>query len=258
MVQGLWDSWDDDAFVRERESGQLFRPGQTAYARPQGPVLPGGRSAQYRTFAARAAGDLSGGLVGFGHCARGQICGRGVHAFAVSRRDQSVYRQVRKSAVEHGRAATDVKIFPGIGPIVGATLEEAEAKYRAIRDLLTIDDALAYLGRFFEHHDFTQYPLDEPFPELGDLGANSFRSTTDRIKAEAKRSGRRRCAQVALEVATPKTAVHRHRRTDRRRTDPLVRRRRGRWLHPRLPGAGRRARRFRSIRDSGAGGTRTL
>jgi alkanesulfonate monooxygenase SsuD/methylene tetrahydromethanopterin reductase-like flavin-dependent oxidoreductase (luciferase family) len=66
--------------------------------------------------------------------------------------------------------ADDVKIFPGIGPIVGATEEEAEAKYRAIRELLTIDEALAYLGRFFDHHDFSQYPLDAPFPELGEIG----------------------------------------------------------------------------------------
>ncbi|OXH80967.1 LLM class flavin-dependent oxidoreductase, partial [Burkholderia multivorans] len=74
-------------------------------------------------------------------------------------------------------------------PIVGRTAAEAEDKYRAIRDLLTIDDALAYLGRYFDHHDFTQYALDAPFPELGDIGRNSFRSTTDRIKADAKRHG---------------------------------------------------------------------
>ena len=110
---------------------------------------------------------------------------------------------VRQSAVEHGRAASDVKIFPGIGPIVGASAEEAEAKYRVIRDLISIEEALAYLGRFFEHHDFTQYPLDEPFPELGDLGKNSFRSTTDRIKAEAKKNGST-LREVALEVTTPK------------------------------------------------------
>ena len=64
----------------------------------------------------------------------------------------------------HGRRPDDVKIFPGIGPIVGATEEEAEDKYRAIRDLVTIDEALLYLGRFFDHHDFSHYPLDAPFP----------------------------------------------------------------------------------------------
>ncbi len=113
-------------------------------------------------------------------------------------------KQVKASAVAQGRQADDVKIFPGIGPVVAATEEEAEAKYRAIRELLTLEEALAYLGRFFDHHDFSQYPLDEAFPELGDIGRNSFRSTTDRIKAKAKAGGQT-LREVALEVATPRT-----------------------------------------------------
>ena len=51
------------------------------------------------------------------------------------------------------------------------------------------------------HH--SQYPLDEPFPELGDIGRNSFQSTTDRIKADAKSKGWT-LRQAALNVATPK------------------------------------------------------
>jgi alkanesulfonate monooxygenase SsuD/methylene tetrahydromethanopterin reductase-like flavin-dependent oxidoreductase (luciferase family) len=106
--------------------------------------------------------------------------------------------------VAHGRQADDVLVFPGIGPIVGATEAEAEAKYRAIRDLVTIDDALLYLGRYFDHHDFSAYPLDGPFPDLGDIGRNSFRSTTDRIKAEARAKGLT-LREVALDAATPRT-----------------------------------------------------
>ena len=113
-------------------------------------------------------------------------------------------KQVKASAVARGRQAGDVKIFPGIGPVVAATEAEAEAKYLAIRALLTVEEALAYLGRFFDHHDFSQYPLDAPFPELGEIGRNSFRSTTDRIKANAKAKGQT-LREVALEVATPRT-----------------------------------------------------
>ncbi len=35
--------------------------------------------------------------------------------------------------------------------------------------LVTVEDAIVALGRPFNDHDFSQYPLDEPFPELGDL-----------------------------------------------------------------------------------------
>ncbi|MFX5957103.1 LLM class flavin-dependent oxidoreductase, partial [Acinetobacter baumannii] len=71
--------------------------------------------------------------------------------------------QVRASAVVHGRSADHVKIFPGAAIITGATDDEAEAKLSAIRDLLTVEDALDYLGRFFDHHDFRQYDVDAPF-----------------------------------------------------------------------------------------------
>ncbi|QDQ83765.1 LLM class flavin-dependent oxidoreductase [Paraburkholderia megapolitana] len=204
VVQGLWDSWDDGAFVRDREGGRFFDREKLhtldhkgRFFEVAGPINIQ-RSPQGQPVIFQAGSSDSG------------IALAGKYADAVFTHSPSLEEtrafaeSVRQSAVEHGRLATDVKIFPGIGPIVGATIAEAEAKYRVIRDLLTVDEALAYLGRFFEHHDFTQYPLDEPFPDLGDLGKNSFRSTTDRIKAEAQKKGST-LREVALEVATPKT-----------------------------------------------------
>ncbi len=80
---------------------------------------------------------------------------------------QVLYRQLKESAVASGRNPDEILIFPGIAPIVGSTEEEAEAKYREIRDLVTIDEALAYLGRFFDHHDFSAYPAGRSrFPNL--------------------------------------------------------------------------------------------
>ncbi|VXC83441.1 Putative monooxygenase MoxC (fragment) [Bosea sp. 125] len=116
---------------------------------------------------------------------------------------QAFYRSIKTSAIAQGRLADDVKIFPSAGPIVGRTRKEAEDKYQAIRDLVSIDEALAYLGRYFDHHDFSAYPLDAPFPELGDIGKNSFRSTTDRIKRTAALK-RQTLREAALEAATPR------------------------------------------------------
>ncbi|WP_237412054.1 xenobiotic (desulfurization)monooxygenase subunit A, NtaA/SnaA/SoxA/DszA family protein [Acinetobacter nectaris] len=70
-------------------------------------------------------------------------------------------------------------------------------------ELVSIDNALNYLGRFFEHHDFTQYDLDAPFPDVGLLGQNSFRSTTDEIKHIAQ-VNHYTLRQTALASATPK------------------------------------------------------
>ncbi|KKI40108.1 monooxygenase [Burkholderia vietnamiensis] len=202
-VQGLWDSWDDDAFVRDRATGRFFDRDKLHTLNHKGRFfnvagpLNIQRSLQGQPVIFQA-GSSDAGIALAGKYADAVF----THAPSLDETREFAER-VRDSAEAHGRARTDVKIFPGIGPIVGATREEADEKYRAIRDLLTIDEALAYLGRFFEHHDFSQYPLDAPFPELGELGRNSFRSTTDRIKEEARKNGST-LREVALEVATPK------------------------------------------------------
>lgn len=203
VVQGLWDSWDDDAFIRDRASGQFFARDRLhtldhngRFFQVAGPLniqrSPQGQPVIFQAGSSDAGIGLAGKYAD------------AVFTHSPSLDDTLAFTQrVKQSAVEHGRSADDVKVFPGIGPIVGRTAAEAEEKYQAIRDLLTIDEALAFLGRFFDHHDFTQYPLDAPFPELGDVGRNSFRSVTDRIKADAKRHGWT-LRDTALAVATPR------------------------------------------------------
>lgn len=203
VVRGLWDSWDDDALIRDRDTGQFFDPAKLhtlghkgRFFEVEGP-LNIGRSPQGQTVIFQAGASEAG--IGFA----------GRHADAVFTNTVAIAEartfraQVRASAVAHGRRSDDVLVFPGIGPIVGRTPAEAEEKYRAIRGLVGIEDALRYLGRFFDHHDFSQYDLDAPFPELGDIGRNSFRSTTDRIKAEAKARGLT-LREAALGAATPR------------------------------------------------------
>lgn len=203
VVKGLWDSWDDDAFVRNRETGQFFDKTKLhtlghkgRFFSVEGP-LNIQRSAQGQPVLFQAGSSDAGiGLAGKHADA--------VFANSVSlEENQTFLKRVKQSAVAQGRSASDVKIFPGIGPIVAETQEEVEEKYNIIRNLITIDDALAYLGRFFDHHDFSVYPLDEPFPELGDIGKNSFRSTTDRIKQRAKEKNQT-LREAALDAATPR------------------------------------------------------
>ncbi|WP_349743646.1 LLM class flavin-dependent oxidoreductase [Roseateles cavernae] len=202
VTQGLWDSWDDDALLRDRASGRFFDPAKLhkldhkgRFFQVAGP-LNIGRSPQGQPVIFQAGSSDAG------------IALAGKYADAVFTRSptleetRSFRAQVRDSARAQGRAADAVKIFPGVGPVVAATEAEAQAKYQQIRELLSVDDALAYLGRYFDHHDFSQYPLDEPFPELGEIGSNSFKSTTDRIKAEARSQGLS-LRQVALQAATP-------------------------------------------------------
>ncbi|WP_199087279.1 LLM class flavin-dependent oxidoreductase [Bosea sp. ASV33] len=204
VAKGLWDSWDDDAFVRDREASRFFDRDKLhtlnhkgRFFQVEGP-LNIQRSPQGQPVLFQAGASESG--IG--------LAGR--HADAVFANHvpleeaQALYRAIKTSAVAHGRSADDVKLFPGAGPIVGRTAAEAEEKYQAIRNLVSIEDALAYIGRYFDHHDFSAYPLDAPFPDLGDIGKNSFRSTTDRIKRNAVLK-RQTLREAALEAATPRT-----------------------------------------------------
>ncbi len=82
---------------------------------------------------------------------------------------QAFYRDVKQQLEQHGRRHDELHIFQGVSVIVGDSEADAEQQYQTTAALVSINDALNYLGRYFEHHDFSQYPLDEPFPEIGDL-----------------------------------------------------------------------------------------
>lgn len=203
VAKGLWDSWEDDAFVRDRASGTFFDPAklhtlnhQGKYYAVEGP-LNVGRTPQGRPILFQAGASEPGK----------QLAAR--HADAVFTHQetlaeaQAFYADLKRQLVENGRGEDELKVFQGIGVILGRTREEAEQRYQDTLGLITIDSALDHLGRFFEHHDFSQYPLDAPFPELGELGQNSFRSGTDEIKRKARERGLS-LRQVALESAAPR------------------------------------------------------
>ena len=96
------------------------------------------------------------------------------------------YNDVKGRAERHGRNPDEVLILPGCAPVVGSTEAEAEGKYLEIASLVDIQDALNYLGRYFNDMDFSKYELDEPFPELGDFARNGWESATDRLKQVAR------------------------------------------------------------------------
>ena len=108
-------------------------------------------------------------------------------------------------AQAHGREPESLVILQGIGPIVGRSAAEAEDKYRALADLVSIEIALDYLGRFFEDIDWSPYDLDAAFPDLGDHARDGWQSTSDNIKKHAKRTGMT-LREVALNSTTPRHA----------------------------------------------------
>ncbi|MEE3247968.1 MAG: NtaA/DmoA family FMN-dependent monooxygenase, partial [Chloroflexota bacterium] len=153
VTKGLWDSWEDDAFIRDKESGVFIDPSKMhrldhkgEFYSVQGPLnisrskqgspvlIQAGSSEAGRGFAANIADAIFTGQ-------------------ATSSDATGFYKDIKTRAKEAGRDPAQVLILPGCSPVVGATPQEAEAKYQEIANLVVIDDALNYLGRYFDDID---------------------------------------------------------------------------------------------------------
>lgn len=204
VMKGLWNSWEDDAFIRNKKTGQFFEPNKLhtlnyegEFFSVQGP-LNIGRSLQGQPVIFQAGSSKAG--IAFS----AQEADAVFAIIPTLEEAQRYYIDVKEQTAALERNPDDVLVLQGISPIIGDTIEVAERKYEELAGLVTIEQALAFLGRLFEHHDFSQYPLDEPFPDIGGIGQNSFRSDTDRIKSEARKKNLT-LRQVALREATPRT-----------------------------------------------------
>lgn len=204
VVRKLWDSWEDDAFIRDKDSGVFFDPkkmheaehdgeffsvkGALNIARsPQGqPVIfQAGKSEDGRRFAADTA-EVVFAIDGEIGAAR------------------EYYMDMKKRAARTGRNPDELLVIQGISPVVADTEEEAFRIREELTATVSLEEALADLGRHFDHHDFTQYEPDAPFPDLDGLGANGFRSDIERIIKGARRDGLT-LREAAMREAAPKT-----------------------------------------------------
>ena len=203
VAKGLWDSWEDDAFIRDQTAGQFIDEDKMhrlnhvgEFFSVQGP-LNISRSPQGRPVLIQAGSSEAGR--GFAaQIADAVFTGQANRASA-----EEFSSDVKNRAVAAGRNPEEVLIMPGCSPVVGRTPEEAEKKYLEIASLVEVNQALNYLGRYFNDLDFTQYDLDAPFPELGDFGRNGWESSTDSIKKTA-REKELTLGEMALQVTTPR------------------------------------------------------
>lgn len=204
VVQGLWDSWEDDAFVRDARNNQYFDKNKMhelnykgEFFNVKGPLnIDRSEQGQPIIFQAGASKKGSGFAAKYADAVF-------THGGSLEQAKDS-YKALKEKVREAGRDENSVKVFPALSPIVGATHGQVQERYKEIQNLVTIDQALDYLGRYFDHHDFSQYDLDAPFPELGDIGKNSFQSTTDAIKQDAKENNWT-LREVALRETTRET-----------------------------------------------------
>jgi FMN-dependent oxidoreductase (nitrilotriacetate monooxygenase family) len=196
VVTGLWDSWADDAFIRDVDNGVYFDPerlhvldhhgeffsvrGPLNIARPiQGwPVIvQAGASDAGRQIAAETAEVIfaSGGNL------------------ADARR---FYADVKTRMKNLGRSPDHLKILPGALVVVGETAAEAREKRALLDSLVHPDSGLASLAIALGH-DASRFDLDGPLPEIPE--SNASKSGRERIIERARRDNLtvRQLAQIA-------------------------------------------------------------
>ncbi|MED3850968.1 LLM class flavin-dependent oxidoreductase [Priestia megaterium] len=204
VVKGLWDSWEDDAFTYQKETGQFFDPKKMhtlgfkgKHFQVQGP-LNIARSKQGHPVVFQAGSSERGR--GFG-AENADAIYTNAHTLEEA---QAFYQDMKNRAKNHGRNPEELLIFPSIDLIIGDSEEDVERRYGELAAFIPVDHAITYLARFFDDYDFHQFDVDAPFPELGDIGANAFQSTTNKIK-QAAAARKLTLRQVALETVLPRS-----------------------------------------------------
>jgi alkanesulfonate monooxygenase len=184
VVTGLWDSWADDAFVRDVDSGRFFDPaklhvlahkgehlsvrGPLHIARPvQGwPVIvQAGASEAGRQLAAETAELI--------------FAAPGTLANA-----RAFYADIKSRMRKLGRDPEHLKILPGAFTIVADTVDEAKAIRAKLDSLVHYDSAIASLSIALGH-DASSFDPDGPLPEVPPT--NASQSGRERVIELARR-----------------------------------------------------------------------
>ncbi|MGI9425666.1 MAG: LLM class flavin-dependent oxidoreductase, partial [Hyphomicrobiaceae bacterium] len=183
-VTGLWDSWADDAFVRDVESGIFFDPEKlhvldhrSEYFQVRGPlniarpvqgwpvIVQAGASEAGRQLAAETA--------------------EAIFASGRTLRDgQAFYADVKNRMRTLGRNPDHLKVLPGCLVVVGDTVEEAVAKRAVLDSGVHYESAVASLSIALGT-DASRFDPDGPLPEIPETNASqSVRERAIRLAEE--------------------------------------------------------------------------
>jgi alkanesulfonate monooxygenase len=175
VVKGLWDSWEDDAFLLDQKNGQFYDPSKVhelnhvgKHLRVRGPlnvpravqgypvIVQAGASEDGRELAAQTAEVI-------------------FTAWQTLPEAQAFYRDVKGRLAKYGRSPDELKVMPGVFPVIGRTESEAKAKFQELQDLILPEVGLAQLSGLIGGFDLSGYPLDGPVPELPETNNNKSR-----------------------------------------------------------------------------------
>jgi len=163
VVTGLWDSWEDGAFVRNKQTGQFYDDAKLhvlehrgKHFQVRGP-LTSSRTPQGRPVIVQAGASEQGREIS---AACADLVYTNDYHLPTAR---EFYRDMKSRLQKFDRHADELKILPGIQPFVGATRQEAQDKLDELQALIDPLTGLASLYGMLG--DCTGIDLDSPIPD---------------------------------------------------------------------------------------------
>ncbi|OCT13043.1 nitrilotriacetate monooxygenase [Paenibacillus pectinilyticus] len=167
VVTQLWDSWEDDALVLDREKGQFADPAKVTAIDYKGkwysskgplnvPRPPQGYPVLIQAGSSGPGQDFAASI--------GEVVFTAQQSLAAA---QTFYSEVHAKLAKYGRTDQELRIMPGLSPILGDTVEEAQRKYQELQALIPPDAAVRLLSGMLSF-DLSSYPVDEELPDIPD------------------------------------------------------------------------------------------
>ena len=164
VVKGLWDSFEDDAFARDKASGVYFDPRKLHALNHVGPhfkvkgPLNIERPPQGHPVIVQAGSSEDGKELA-------AATAEAIFTAWTSREEaQAFYADVKGRMAKYGRRPEQLLVLPGISPVIGRTEEEAQAKWAELQALIHPSVGLNVLQPFWPHDDLSRWDLDAPPP----------------------------------------------------------------------------------------------
>jgi len=171
VVTGLWDSWADDAFIRDVDNGIYFDPAKLhvldhkgEHISVRGPLNiarpPQGWPVIVQAGASDAGRQLAAETADMVFTAQNNL-----------KAGQEFYADVKARMEKAGRSREHMKIMPACFVVVGDTVEEARAKRARLDGLVNYANAIASLSIALGH-DASRFDPDGPLPEIPESNAS--------------------------------------------------------------------------------------
>jgi N-acetyl-S-(2-succino)cysteine monooxygenase len=188
VVEGLWDSWDDDAFMRDRKTARYFDPKKVhllnhagEHFKVRGPLNLARPPQGYPVIAQAGSSEPGKELA----AETAELVFTAGNSLAKCR---EFYLDVKGRMARYGRDPDSLKIMPGLNPIVGRTEAEARGKHEYLQSLIEPSVGLELMKTACGGFDLSECDLDKPLPD-GIPESNASKSSLKELYRMTKEDG---------------------------------------------------------------------